>query len=85
MSIPHCEHIFDTEFHSEELIFNTEFHSVISYNGEVYEGDCEITPKFEKQTLKTKNLLMNEDVTVLEIPVTRVTNTSGGTTIIIGG
>lgn len=80
-----CTHIFDTDFISEELIFDSEFESVIGYNGEVYEGDYEIVPKFEEQTLKTKSKLMGDDITVLEIPVIKVSNPSGGKTIIIGG
>lgn len=51
---------------------------------EHYGGEYSVTPRFEKQTLKTQNLVMDYDVQVSTIPVERVANTSGGTTVIIG-
>lgn len=49
-----------------------------------YEGKYEVKPSFEKQKLNTKNKVMDDDVTVKEIPVTVVSNSSGGNTVIIG-
>lgn len=50
----------------------------------VYDGAFEVAPKFEKQTLATKDKLLKNDVTVSEISVARFSNTSGGRTVIIG-
>ena len=50
-----------------------------------YEGAYAVTPKFEQQTLHTKDKLMTDDVTIDEISVVKVSNTSGGNTVIIGG
>lgn len=52
---------------------------------EIYEGAYEITPKFAEQKLSTANKVLTKDVTIEKIPITRVSNTSGGNTIIIGG
>lgn len=50
-----------------------------------YEGEYVITPKpFTEQVLETKNKSMTDDVTVLEIPYSVVTNPQGGKTANIG-
>ena len=49
----------------------------------VYDGPYSVTPQMEAQTLPTKAKLMSEDVTINEIPIYRVSNTSGGTTVYI--
>lgn len=47
-----------------------------------YDGEYTITPKpFEEQVLETKNKSLVEDVTVLEIPYSEVTNPEGGKTV----
>lgn len=51
---------------------------------DVYDGVYQVTPKIESQTLATRNKLMTDDVTVEEIPISSVSNTAGGTTVIIG-
>ena len=50
-----------------------------------YIGEYDVIPKFETQTLSTKNKNMVADVTVEEIPVEKVGNPSGGYTVTIGG
>ena len=46
-----------------------------------YDGEYIITPKpFLEQTLATKNKSLVDDVTVLEIPYSEVTNPEGGIT-----
>lgn len=50
-----------------------------------YEGEYSVTPKFENQTLNTKNKVMDFDVDVKTIPLEKVANSSGGNTVIIGG
>ena len=47
-----------------------------------YEGDYVVTPKAHvEQILETKNKSMTDDVTVLEIPYSEVTNPEGGKTV----
>lgn len=50
----------------------------------VYDGDYEITPQVLEQVLETEGHVMIDDVTVLEIPLTEVSNPYGGKTAIIG-
>ena len=52
---------------------------------EHYGGEYSVTPKFENQTLKTKNKVMDFDVNVKTIPIEKISNSSGGNTVIIGG
>lgn len=49
-----------------------------------YDGEYQAIPKFENQTLETKNKVMDFDVQIKPIPVEKVANTSGGNTVIIG-
>lgn len=51
---------------------------------EVYEGQYDITPKVTEQIMQTANKYMIDDVTIRKIPVYKVSNTSGGTTVYIG-
>ena len=50
-----------------------------------YKGEVEVTPKFEQQSLPTKDKTMRENIVVTEIPVEITINESGGNTITIGG
>ena len=50
---------------------------------ETYLGDYKVNPKLIKQTLETRSKVMYDNVTINEIPVYEVSNTSGGTTIYI--
>lgn len=49
-----------------------------------YTGSYDVVPKFEEQTLQTASKLMRDDVVVKEITVTKIANSSGGNTVIIG-
>lgn len=49
-----------------------------------YNGEYEVTPDEEEQTLFTKNKSMKDDVIIKAIPTYEVSN-STGTTFIIGG
>ena len=51
--------------------------------GEIYDGPYQVTPKVTAQTIPTKDRVLLEDVTILEVPVYRVSNNSGGTTVYI--
>lgn len=48
-----------------------------------YNGEYEVTPKFEEQTFETKDKIMSDNLTVRKIPRYDVENTSGGTTVYI--
>ena len=50
-----------------------------------YEGAYEVTPKVNSQMIETKDKLMYKDLIVGSIPYYEVSNSKGGTTIIIGG
>ena len=50
-----------------------------------YEGVYDVTPKLVEQMLPTKNTLLSDDVKIEKIPITTVSNSSGGNTVIIGG
>ena len=51
--------------------------------GDIYEGEYTITPKAGRsQTLETKNKMMSNNLTVLEIPFFETSN-ENGTTIFI--
>lgn len=49
-----------------------------------YTGSYEVTPRVYAQSLDTDGKLMDDDVTVHEIPVTRTSNPQGGQTVLIG-
>lgn len=51
--------------------------------GEPYAGDYVVTPKVVEQVLPTKDKVLVDDITIKEVPVFRVSNTSGGTTVYI--
>lgn len=51
----------------------------------VYTGEYEVDPDFERTILETKNKVLTDDLVVNPIEVSRVSNTSGGTTVYIGG
>ena len=59
--------------------------SINADGGEPYKGEYTVKPKFDTQTLATKDKLLREDVTVEAIEVARVSNPAGGKTIFIGG
>ena len=50
-----------------------------------YEGEYEVTPKWEDIVINTKQKSMRDDVTVTEIPYLEVENPQGGVTVVIGG
>lgn len=50
-----------------------------------YTGAYDVDPKFTAQKLATNGKKMLDDVTVEAIEVQRVSNTSGGKTVYIGG
>lgn len=53
-------------------------------NAPEYEGSYEVTPALAPQTLSTAEKVLMKDITVEKIPITKVSNVSGGYTVIIG-
>lgn len=51
---------------------------------DAYTGPYEVTPRLYQQELETSQKLMNDDVTVYEIPITRTSNPQDGLTVLIG-
>lgn len=76
----------DTDLSTEDygLDLETAIH-VIHTDGEKFDGPYVVIPEFESQNLETKNKLLQDDVLVEAIAVSRVSNLSGGTTVYIGG
>ena len=48
-----------------------------------YDGEYEVTPRLQAQTLETADKTMRKDITIKEVPVSETTNPDGGTTIVI--
>lgn len=57
---------------------------IVIAGGAEYDGDYSVTPRLTEIVLPTQGYLMRDDLTVLEIPVSRVTNPQDGLTVIIG-
>ena len=57
----------------------------VDHDYDPYEGPYIVTPKFTDQILATKDKNMEDDVTVLTIPLAQVTTVGGGFTVTIGG
>ena len=51
---------------------------------DIYDGSYEVTPRLYAQSLDTDGKLMEDDVTVYEIPISHTTNPTGGLTVLIG-
>ena len=81
------EEAIEVEIITHKEVLEVEIGSEIVRCGDYssYKGPYILNPSFDSQRLGTKDLLMSEDLTVNPISVTRVSNTSGGNTIIIGG
>ena len=69
---------------SEQVIRMTVSAAYNGMNAPPYEGEYEVTPRLYAQYLDTDGKLMNDDVTVYEIPVARTSNPQGGLTVLIG-
>ena len=49
-----------------------------------YEGPYTVTPRLYDQGLATNGKFMSDDVTVYQIPISRVSNPQDGITVLIG-
>lgn len=93
MEIEIGEIILEDEVNITDIILNEEFNideielDVIEVEGldiERYKGDYIITPMaYDEQELETKNKLLEDNITVKEIPYYQVSNIDG-TTVYIG-
>lgn len=75
---------FCTDFNVGQQSFFTTFGTTTSVSAEIYKGEYTVIPKTSGQILKTKNLIMTDDVTVNAIPYYQVENPSSGDTVYIG-
>lgn len=77
---------FDVSFGGERGLYEVGFGEVNEVSKEAnYDGEYIVTPKLEEQTMPTKGKVMEDDVKINKIPITVVSNESGGNTVIIGG
>ena len=76
---------FFTEFSITDEKFSTEFGSFISsgQNFPYYKGEYTLTPSRKTQELQTANYILKDNITVVAIPYSQVSNTVGGTTFYI--
>ena len=77
----------EVDFESNNFGFDVDFgevHVVNKGGYKSYDGSYEITPRLREQVLETSDKIMHDDLKIKEIPIARVSNPSGGTTVIIG-
>ena len=68
-----------------ELAFDVKFENFTGITEvETYDGNYDVIPKTEGQTLETNQKYMKSDVTIQKIPFYNVSNESGGSTVYIG-
>lgn len=78
------DNIFEVCF-KDDCCFAIDFGELVEITSyEFYNGEYVITPLSIDQTLETRQKAMSDDLTVLAVPYTEVTNTSGGITVMIG-
>lgn len=76
----------DVCIHSPKIIVSTGSPIIREYVGGLpYEGEYNVDPSFEVQTLETRNRLIDRNINVNKIDVSYVGNQSGGNTVYIGG
>lgn len=74
-------------FHENDQSFSPKFGGTVVVkvheNAEYYDGEYEITPTVDGQTVPVAQKMMREDLTVKAIPIYNVSNTAGGSTFYI--
>lgn len=80
----HDDSAFNVSFGGDETL-NADFGAVtfVPIGGKLYEGDYIVEPDFAAQVLPTKERLLEDDVTVTAIRVSKTSN-DYGTTVYIG-
>ena len=77
---PTTDKLIDIYIADESKELDVDFESNAS-NIESYPGPYVITPKrYDEQVLDTKEKYMNDNITVLKVPYSEVSNAAGGTT-----
>lgn len=76
-------HIFGSLSHNDSIAGALTIPTYVDVD--TYDGSYEVEPKFEGQTLETKNKTLTDDISVKAIEVQSVSNLSGGRTVYIGG
>ena len=79
-----CNFLVEFSELDQKLPVSFEENIILNTDGEYYEGEYEVIPKTEAQTMETKGLLMSDDVTITAIPYFEVSNIQGGQTVWIG-
>ena len=74
---------FTAEFNEGVQPFNASMDQVVKVFPDVYDGDYEVTPSAETQTLSTKNRTMVNDITINPIPSNYGLITWNGSTITV--
>jgi hypothetical protein len=78
---------FKTRFSELEAKFKTgygEIYEILKIPDETYDGEYNVTPKVDSQTLNTKEKFMYDNLIVNGIPIFNVSNIGGGDTVYIG-
>lgn len=79
--------IFTAKFEELESDFSASLNENIviqvTNEYEMYEGNYNVTPTIDSQTLPTKKKVMADDLNIKGIPVFETENLSGGTTVYI--
>lgn len=73
---------FDTWFEAVNKSFSTEFGNFVNIGQGFpkYVGEYTVTPSREIKVLETANKVLTENVTIVAIPYSQVSNVSGGKT-----
>lgn len=82
-----CDETFIFAFEEPQINFTIEEAIIVNEGGnyDIYRGEYVVTPKaYDSTVLETKEKLMTDDVTVLEIPYYETSNESGLTVYIAG-
>ena len=77
----------EVDFVDDDCHFDLDFEVVTIIAGSdipVYAGPYDVIPTFDDQMLNTSGKVMTDNVEVKQIPVSVVSNVSGGTTVWIG-
>ncbi len=78
---------FEAKFLEEDENFSGDFGTLQKISPDEippYKGPYEVLPALESQVMETASKRMVQDATILPIPIYRVSNNSGGTTVTIG-
>lgn len=76
--------VFKTKFVSDNDVFNIEFvGGGIHDTATTYKGEHTVTPSRKAKVLETANKVLSENITIVAIPYSEVSNLGGGKTFYI--